>query len=53
MTRKERNQRVLFTISLLIVHFMVTYLRGVAYEEHWNGVVKIVLGSAPGFYVTF
>lgn len=50
MTKKERNQRILITLSLLGIHFLVSYLRIIAVEKHWSELIKFIFGIIPSFY---
>jgi len=50
MTRKERNQRVLIAILLLLFHFYIHYLRISAVEKNWDMAFKFILGIIPSFY---
>ncbi|MCB0659680.1 MAG: hypothetical protein KDC04_02020 [Saprospiraceae bacterium] len=50
MAKKELNQRILITISLLGIHFLVSYLRIIAVEKHWSEFIKFIFGILPSFY---
>lgn len=50
MTRKERNQRLLIAILLLLLHFFIHYLRISAVEKNWGTTFKFILGIIPSFY---
>lgn len=50
MTKKERNQRLIIAILLLLLHFFVHYLRISAVEKHWDTTFKFILGIIPSFY---
>lgn len=48
---KEKYTRIAIVIGVLIVHFLVaTKIRFLAYENHWNIVIQVLLGSIPSFY---
>lgn len=50
MTVKERNQRLIITILLLLFHFYVHYLRIYSVQNNWNVVFKFILGIIPSYY---